>query len=103
MLCRFRSGGKHESEEKVAGLIRTMSEGGLLLEIPRMCPKGAMLEISLRTDETRLRPLAEVVWIGQPDTVKGVGQVFRHGLRFVRMTREQRNTIRRFLFRRFTP
>lgn len=101
-LCRFRGGGRQEPGGKVAGLIRTLSEGGLLLELSRVCPKGTLLEISLRTDEARLHPVAEVVWIGSPDTVKGVGQVYRHGLRFVRMTREQRNAIRRFLVKRLT-
>jgi hypothetical protein len=31
-----------------------------------------------------------------------VGQVFRHGVRFVWMDQEQRNTIRRFIVKRFT-
>jgi hypothetical protein len=102
VLCRFRSGGKPTPEGRVAGLVRTLSEGGFLLELPYACGKDAVLEISLRTDEGRQHLVGEVVWIGPLETVKGVGRVYRHGLRFVRISREQQNAIRRFLIRRFT-
>jgi len=99
--CRIRGSGRQGAGAKLAGLVRNLSEGGLGLELPQACAKGTLLEISLRTDDARLHPLAEVVWTGPPENVKGAGQVYRHGLRFVRMPREQRRAIRRFLVKRF--
>ncbi len=102
VLCRFRSGRKPTPEGRVVGLVRTLSEGGFQLELPYACDKGVVLEISLRTDEGRQHLAGEVVWIGPLETVKGVGRVYRHGLRFVRISRQQQNAIRRFLIKRFT-
>jgi CheY-like chemotaxis protein len=101
-LCRFRGSARHGEGARVAALVRNLSEGGLMLELPQVCSRGALLEISLRTDDARLHAVAEVVWTGPPDIVKGVGQIHRHGVRFVRMGQEQRNAIRRFIVKRFT-
>jgi CheY-like chemotaxis protein len=101
-LCRFRGSGRQGGGVKVAGLVRNLSEGGLMLELPRVYARGVLAEISFRTDEARILAVAEVVWTGPPESVKGVGQVYRHGLRFVRMAQDQRNAIRRFIIKRFT-
>lgn len=99
---RVRSGGRQVGAGRIAGLIRNLSEGGIMLELPQSCEKGAWLEISLRTGDARLHAVAEVVWTGPPETVKGAGQVYRHGLRFIAMDQDQRNTIRRFIVKRFS-
>jgi DNA-binding response OmpR family regulator len=101
-ICRFRGGTRRAGRGRIAGLIRNLSEGGVMLELPQTCGKGTLLEISLRTGDARLHALSEVVWTGPPEMVTGVGQVFRHGLRFVWMDQEQRNAIRRFIVKRFT-
>jgi len=101
-ICRLRGGGRQPGAGRIAGLIRNLSEGGVMLELPRSYGKGTMLEIGLRTDDARLQAVSEVVWTGPPDMITGVGQVFRHGVRFVWMDQEQRNTIRRFIVKRFT-
>jgi len=101
-VCRFRGGARQGGEQRVSGLIRNLSEGGIMLELPQQHAKGTFLDISLRTGETRVHALAEVMWIGLPEVVKGVGQVYRHGLQFVRMTQDQRNAIRRFIIKRLT-
>jgi CheY-like chemotaxis protein len=101
-LCRFRSSTRHGAGAKVAGLVRNLSEGGIMLELPQLHARGALAEISFRTDDARILSVAEVVWTGPPETVKGVGQVYRHGLCFVRMAQDQRNAIRRFIVKRFT-
>ncbi|MBI4736613.1 MAG: response regulator [candidate division NC10 bacterium] len=101
-LCRFRGSARQGGGVKVAGLVRNLSEGGLRLELPQMHPRGVLAEISFRTDDARILAVAEVVWTGAPETVQGVGQVFCHGLRFVRMAQDQRNAIRRFIVKRFT-
>jgi len=101
VLCRIRSGPRQGAGGKLVGLVLDLSEGGLRLELPQACARGALLEISLRTDDARLHPLAEVAWVGPSENLKGLGQVYRHGLRFVRMPQEQRNAVRRFLVKRF--
>jgi len=101
-VCRFRGGARQGGEVKVAGLVRNLSEGGLMLELPQAHAKGTLLDVSLRTGDTRVHAGAEVVWAGLPEIVKGVGQVYRHGLRFVRLTQDQRNGIRRFIIKRLT-
>lgn len=101
-LCRFRGSARQGGGVKVAGLVRNLSEGGLRLELPQMHPRGVLAEISFRTDDARILAVAEVVWTGAPETVQGVGQVYCHGLCFVRMAQDQRNAIRRFIVKRFT-
>lgn len=101
-ICRVRSGGRQAGAGRIAGLVRNLSEGGVMLELPHSCQKGAWLDISLRTSEARLHAVAEVVWTGPPETLPGMGQAYRHGLRFVWMDQEQRNTIRRFVIKRFS-
>ena len=101
-ICRFGGHGNDGGTGRVAGLIRNLSEGGVMLELEQSCPKGTLLEISIRTGESRLRAVSEVVWSGPPEMLAGIGRVFRHGLRFVWMDQEQRNTIRRFIVKRFT-
>lgn len=101
-ICRLRSRGGQAGTGRIVGLIRNLSEGGVMLELPQPCAKGNLLEISLRTGNSRLRAVSEVVWTGPPEMVVGVGQVFRHGLRFVWMDQEQHNAIRRFIIKRFT-
>lgn len=101
-ICRLRRAGRQPARGRIAGLIRNLSEGGVMLELPQSCRKGTLLEISLRTGDARLHAVSEVVWTGPPEMIAGVGQVFRHGLRFVWMDQEQRNTIRRFIVKRFT-
>lgn len=101
-LCRFRGSARQPGGVKVAGLIRDLSEGGLMLELPQAHPKGTLAEVGFRTDDARILAVAEVVWTGRPEAVKGVGQVYRHGLRFVRMAQEQRSAIRRFILKRLS-
>lgn len=100
--CRMRSSARQAGVGRIAGLIRNLSERGVMLELPQLCEKGAWLEIGLRTGDARLHVVAEVVWTAPAETVTGTGQVFRHGLRFVWMDQEQRNAIRRFIVKRFT-
>lgn len=100
-ICRLR-GGMPAGVGKIAGLVRNLSEGGVMLELPRSCAKGALLEISLRTNDARLHAISEVVWAGSPEMVAGRGEVYPHGLRFVWMDQQQRNTIRRLIVKRFT-
>ncbi len=97
-ICRLRSRG---GTGRIAGLIRNLSEGGIMLELEQSCEKGTLLEISIRTGEGRLHAVSEVVWAGPPEMLAGVGRVYRHGLRFVWMDQEQRNAIRRFIVKRF--
>ena len=101
-ICRIRAGGNQAAGSKVAGIVRNLSEGGLMVELPELCTRGATVEVTLRTDDARVQTLAEIVWAGAPENVKGVGRVFRHGVKFVRMPTEQRNAIRRFIVKRFT-
>ena len=101
-VCRFRGGARPGGELKVTGLIRNLSEGGLMMELPHPHTKGTFLDVSLRTGDTRIHVVAEVVWAGPAEIVKGVGQVHRHGLQFVRMSQDQRNAIRRFIIKRLT-
>lgn len=101
-LCRFRSSARQGTGVKVAGLIRNLSEGGLMLELPQVHPRGVLAEIGFRTDDSRILAVAEVAWAGPPETVRGVGAVYRHGLHFVRLAQDQRNAIRRFIVKRFT-
>jgi DNA-binding response OmpR family regulator len=102
VLCRFRGGARQGAAAWVTGLIRNLSEGGLMLELPQARVKGATLEVSLRTDDARVLAVAEVVWVGPPEAAKG-GQSYRHGVHFARMAREQRSAIRRFIAKRFPP
>jgi CheY-like chemotaxis protein len=100
-VCRFRGGAwQGGGELRVSGLIRNLSEGGLMLELPQQHSKGTFLDISLRTGEARVHALAEVVWVGPPEILKGIGQVYRHGLQFGRMTQSQENAIRRLIVKR---
>ncbi len=101
-ICRVRAGGNQAAGTKVAGIVRNLSEGGLMVELPELCTRGATVEVTLRTDDARVQTLAEIVWAGAPENVKGVGRVYRHGVKFVRMPTEQRNAIRRFIVKRFT-
>jgi CheY-like chemotaxis protein len=101
-ICRLRSGRRQVGAGRVAGLVRNLSEGGVMLELPQSCGKGALLEISLRTNDARLHAASEVVWAGPPEMVAGRGRVYPHGLRFVWINQEQRNTIRRLIVKRFT-
>jgi CheY-like chemotaxis protein len=102
VVCRFRGGGNQPAGSKVAGIVRNLSEGGLVAELPEMCIKGATVEVTLRTDDARVQTLAEIVWTSAPENVKGLGRVYRHGVKFIRMPTEQRNAIRRFIVKRFT-
>jgi CheY-like chemotaxis protein len=102
VICRIRAGGNQAAGTKVAGIVRNLSEGGLMVELPELCTRGATVEVTLRTDDARVQTLAEIVWAGAPENVKGVGRVYRHGVKFVRMPTEQRNAIRRFIVKRFT-
>jgi CheY-like chemotaxis protein len=102
VICRIRGGGNQPAGSKVAGIVRNLSEGGLMVELPEMCIKGATVEVTLRTDDARVQTLAEIVWAGAPENVKGGGRVYRHGVKFIRMPTEQRNAIRRFIVKRFT-
>jgi CheY-like chemotaxis protein len=101
-ICRLRIRGRQLPANKVAGIVRNLSEGGLMIELPLLCEKGGTLEIMLRTDDARVQTVAEIVWAGAPEAAKGSGRVFRHGLRFVRMALEQRKAIHRFIVKRFT-
>jgi len=102
VICRFRGGIKQGGAGKLAGLICNLSEGGAMLELTQAFGKGAQLEIGLRTGDSRLHAISEVVWTGPAESVTGVGDVYRHGLRFIGMDQEQRNAIRRFIVKRFT-
>jgi hypothetical protein len=102
VLCRIRGSARQGAAAWVTGLIRNLSEGGLMLELPQARVKGATLEVSLRTDDARVLAVAEVVWVGPPEAAKG-GQSYRHGVHFARMAREQRSAIRRFIAKRFPP
>ena len=73
-----------------------------MLELPQVHPRGVLAEIGFRTDDSRILAVAEVAWAGPPETVRGVGAVYRHGLHFVRLAQDQRNAIRRFIVKRFT-
>ena len=101
-ICRLHSRARQVGAGRIAGLIRNLSEGGVMLELSQSCEKGGWLEISLRTGDARLHAVAEVVWTGPPETVQGAGRVYRHGLRFVAMDQDQRDTIRRFIVKRFS-
>lgn len=101
-LCRFRISTRQGAGVKIAGLIRNLSEGGLMLELAQLHLRGTLAEIGFRTNDARILAFAEVVWTGPPESVRGVGQVYRHGLQFVRMAQDQRNAIRRFIVNRFT-
>lgn len=93
--CRLQGGAA-----QMAGIIRTLSEGGLLLELPRKYSRGTRLEIGLHTADSRIHALGEVIWAGLTATAKKVKPVYRLGLRFVRLTELQRSALRRFLARR---
>jgi DNA-binding response OmpR family regulator len=101
-VCRIRGGGNQPAGGKVAGIVRNLSEGGLVVELPELCIKGATVEVTLRTDDARVQTLAEIVWASAPENVKGAGRIYRHGMKFIRMPTEQRNAIRRFIVKRFT-
>jgi len=101
-FCRIGEGRKHQRTRAMAGMVCNLSEGGLMLEFPLTCTKGILLEVSFRTDETRLRTVSEVVWSAPPEFRDATGQVCRHGLRFVGMSQQQQSAIRRFLLKRFT-
>jgi len=102
-VCRFPGSERHNRNTSAEGLVRTLSEGGLMLEFLRSLGKGTLVEVGLRIIGTRLQPVAEVVWTGPRETGHQTGPTYRHGLRFVRIARGQREAIRRFLFKRFTP
>jgi c-di-GMP-binding flagellar brake protein YcgR len=101
-VCRFRGSLRQGGELKVAGLVRNLSEGGLMMELPHPHTKGTFLDVTLRTGDFRIHVVAEVVWAGPAEVVKGVGQVHRHGLQFLRMSQDQRKAIRRFIIKRLT-
>jgi len=102
VICRLRRGASRGGAGRIAGLIRNLSEGGVMLELPHACEKGAWLEINLRTEDARLHAVGEVVWSAPSEAMPGAGQAYRHGLRFVWMDQEQRNAIRRFIVKRFS-
>ena len=102
-VCRFRGCESHTRNTSAEGLVRTLSEGGLMLEFLRSLGKGTLVEVGLRIIGTRLQPVAEVVWTGPRETGHQSGPIYRHGLRFVRIPRGQREAIRRFLVKRCTP
>jgi len=101
-FCRLGEGRKQQRTRAIAGMIRNLSEGGLMLEFPLTCAKGVLLEVSFRTDESRLRAMSEVVWSGPPEARSAMGQICCHGLRFVGMSQQQQTAIRCFLLKRFT-
>ncbi len=73
-FCRLGEGRKQQRTRAIAGMIRNLSEGGLMLEFPLTCAKGVVLEVSFRTDESRLRAMSEVVWSGPPEALSAMGQ-----------------------------
>ena len=101
-FCRLGEGRKQQRTRAIAGMIRNLSEGGLMLAFPLTCAKGVLLEVSFRTDESRLRAMSEVVWSGPPEFLSAAGQVCCHGLRFVGTSQQQQTAIRCFLLKRFT-
>jgi CheY-like chemotaxis protein len=101
-FCRLGEGRRRQRMKAVAGVIRNLSEGGLMLEFPQACTKEVLMEVSFRTDGSRLRVMSEVVWSGPPEYLSGAGRLCRHGLRFVGMSQQQQSAIRRFLLKRFT-
>lgn len=102
VICRLRRGGRQAGAGRITGLVRNLSEGGVMLELPQRCEKGAWLEIGLRTGDARLHAVGEVVWTAASEAMRGAGQAYRHGLRFVWMDQDQRNAIRRFIVKRFS-
>jgi CheY-like chemotaxis protein len=100
-LCRLPGAGRPGGGVAVSGLVRTVSEGGVMLELPQSCARGSLLQISMRGDDFRVHAIGEVVWIRKAEGVKAAGQVYHHGLRFVRMADEERDAFRRFIVRRF--
>lgn len=93
--CRLQGGGTY-----VAGVVRTLSEGGLLLEFPRRYSPGRRIEIRMETEEAPLHILGEVVWGRPRDAGKRTKPIYRLGLRLVRLTEQLRTALRRFLSRR---
>lgn len=100
-FCRLGEGRRQQRMRAIAGVIRNLSEGGLMLEFPQGCAKGVLMEVSFRTDGSRLRAMSEVVWSSPPEFLSGTGRICRHGLRFVGMSQQQQSAIRRFLLQRF--
>ncbi len=102
VICRLRRSASRGVAGRIAGFIRNLSEGGVMLELPQRCEKGAWLDISLRTGDARLHAVGEVVWNAASEAMPGAGPAYRHGLCFVWMDQDQRNAIRRFIVKRFS-
>ncbi len=82
LSARCRLEGPDGKPLELDGKTRTVSEGGLLLLLPRALPKGALVTVEL---DTRSGPAARngrVVWVGPQETTDLGGGLFPHGIAF---------------------
>ena len=82
LSARCRLQGPDGKPLELDGKTRTVSEGGLLLLLPRALPEGAPVTVEL---DTRTGPAARngrVVWVGPQETTDLGGVVFPHGIAF---------------------
>ena len=81
------------------GRIRNLSEGGLAVELPELCPPGTSLDLVISVDDRSVHAEAEVVWSQElPTTPAGS---YRHGLRFTRFELQDRLTWAVFIAKTF--
>ncbi len=82
LSARCRLQGPDGKPLELNGKTRTVSEGGLLLLLPRALPKGVPVTVEL---DTRTGPAARhgrVVYVGPQETTDLGGVVFPHGIAF---------------------
>jgi c-di-GMP-binding flagellar brake protein YcgR len=78
--CRCKGG----ADPPLEGWTGNISQGGVLLHLPRAFPQGTEVELTLHGSQGPLELGAAVIWLDPPERRKP-GQAINHGLQFTKL------------------
>ncbi len=79
---RFQSGSDSPQTDYAAGVARTISEGGLMLELPTLVAVASLLDLRLPILGSEITAVGKVVWSRFPSLPRTGGAPFQHGVQF---------------------
>ncbi len=101
--ARYRSRGAEQvppvpgTGPYAAGVVRTLSEGGLMIELPVRLQAASLLELRLPAPDGEIHAAGKVVY-SRPHHDRKTGTLaYQHGVRFVGLDRERRTILRQLL------
>jgi len=95
--CRPRREGSSPGDAFDAGVTRTLSEGGLMVELGTRFDAASLLEFRLRLAQGEVAGSGRVVWSGIHGEESGASTTYQHGIEFLDMDPEQRTSLQRLL------